>query len=71
MKTSKFKAIISKTMIKPEIYSTGPAICHAVLCHTARYCGFHNAVTIRSAKKNGSRSRRADFGMGGAVIFAP
>jgi hypothetical protein len=32
---------------------------------------FHNVVTMRLAKKNDSRSRSADFGMGGAVIFAP
>jgi hypothetical protein len=35
------------------------------------YCVFYNAVTMSSAKKNDSRSRSADFGMGGAVIFAP
>jgi hypothetical protein len=33
------------------------------LQHCSNYCVFHNAVTIRSAKKNDSRSRSADFGL--------
>jgi hypothetical protein len=36
-----------------------------------RYCVFHNPPVTSCAKKNDSRSRGADFGMGGAVIFAP